>query len=148
MQWAAFIGIVVTVGGVLIINFMSLRSCGCLVAYLICFAIMIAYAVWNSKRLAPERSIHIHHYVCAGVVALFVGYQSPVLTFASGFAMGTFIEGGARWGYDPIWTWNEYEVDDEEITKPDAVKRHSKPERQRWIRIKSHQSKARINNEK
>lgn len=47
----------------------------------------------------------------------FIGYQSPILTIMHGFAMGAFIEGGARWGYDAIWE-DPNKIDDDEITKP------------------------------
>ena len=35
--------------------------------------------------------------------AIMCGYQHPVITILHGWANGVMIEGGARWGYDPIW---------------------------------------------
>lgn len=38
--------------------------------------------------------------------------------------MGTFIEGGARWGFDPIWKEvkdDESDDSDEEIAEPEPV---------------------------
>ena len=75
----------------------------------------------------------------------FICYQSELLTVMHGFAMGVFIEGGARWGFDPIWTEKksdpenmEIVIDDFKITKPKQVFKHTSSERRRWVDIKYH----------
>lgn len=58
----------------------------------------------------------------------FICYQDEVLTVCHGFAMGMFIEGGCRWGFDPIWTpatHHHDDIDDHEIVKPKNVSKHT-----------------------
>ncbi len=47
--------------------------------------------------------IHVHHYTCGMVLIVLCGYQSIPASLFHGFCNGMMIEGGARWGYDPIW---------------------------------------------
>lgn len=47
--------------------------------------------------------LHIHHYFLAICVMSFISLQTRFMTVMHGFFHGMFIEGGARWGYDPIW---------------------------------------------
>ena len=46
---------------------------------------------------------HLHHYLVAMVLQSVLGVQVPFMTFVCGLMNGTMVEGGARWGYDPIW---------------------------------------------
>lgn len=73
------------------------------------------YALWtvffvsilwlNTRRLKEQKyALHIHHYLVALIVLSFISLQTEFFTFAQGLFYGMFIEGGARWGYDPIWT--------------------------------------------
>ena len=137
-------------GGVLYFSAKGLADSDCLLRYIAWAAILVGFIVWNTKRLSPGRSLHIHHYFLAWMMLTFICYQSEFLTMMHGFAMGVFIEGGCRWGFDPIWTANEPEepIDDLAITLPKAVSKHTTPERMRWIDIKQHQSQVRSQNEK
>ena len=62
------------------------------------------------------------------------------------------IEGGCRWGFDPIWTpvekhkWSE-EAHNLQICKPKAIFKHTTPDRIKWIDIKNYQSQVRLQNE-
>jgi len=89
--------------------------------------ILVGGIVLNTKRLSPGRELHVHHYVLAWIMLSFICYQNEVLTICHGWAMGVFIEGGCRWGFDAIWTPVEptNEVDDSQITKPKEVSRHT-----------------------
>lgn len=46
---------------------------------------------------------HMHHYTIGMVFIALIGYQSVVAALIQGFCNGMMIEGGCRWGYDPIW---------------------------------------------
>lgn len=47
--------------------------------------------------------LHFHHYTWAMCMILFLGIQRPFMSFLCGWINGVMIEGGSRWGYDPIW---------------------------------------------
>ena len=148
--WVVFAMMAVTCGSVLYFALRGLAESNVLLRYLGWAVILLGFIVWNTKRLSPGRSLHIHHYFLSWMMLTFICYQSEFLTFMHGFAMGVYIEGGARWGFDPIWTANETaeEVDDLAITKPKAVSKHTTQERMRWIDIKHHQNQVRSQNEK
>ena len=94
--------LIVVLGAVAIVDLKDISSSDKLIQYLLWAVLVFGFMIWNTKR-QPNKSIWIHHYVVAGVLITFIGYQSPILTIAHGFAMGVMIEGGARWGFDPIW---------------------------------------------
>jgi hypothetical protein len=48
-------------------------------------------------------SLHMHHYTVGMIVIVLIGYQSIPASLVMGFCNGMMIEGGSRWGYDPIW---------------------------------------------
>ena len=150
LGWVVFLMMASVCGSVLYFNAKGLAESDVLMRYLAWTIILVGAIVWNTKRLSPGRSLHIHHYFLAWMMMTFICYQSEFLTVCHGFAMGVFIEGGCRWGFDPIWTSNETteEIDDLTITKPKALYKHSTAERMRWIDIKYHQSQVRSENEK
>jgi hypothetical protein len=47
--------------------------------------------------------LHLHHYTCGMLGLLLLGYQNWLFALVHGFANGVMVEGGSRWGYDPIW---------------------------------------------
>ena len=49
------------------------------------------------------RYLHFHHYTIGMCAIAILGVQKPFLSFLTGFSNGVMIEGGSRWGYDPIW---------------------------------------------
>jgi len=53
--------------------------------------------------LRKSHSLHFHHYLIGMCIILCLGYQGPVVAMFHGYANGIMIEGGSRWGYDPIW---------------------------------------------
>jgi len=142
LGWVVFLMMAVVTGSIMYFALKSLADSDVLMRYLAWAVILIGFIVLNTKRLSPDRSLHIHHYFLAWMMMTFICYQSEFLTMMHGFAMGTFIEGGCRWGFDPIWTSNEEaeEIDDLAITKPKAVSNHTRSERMRWIDVKHHQS--------
>jgi hypothetical protein len=70
--------------------------------YLMWIVAVVGFFVWNTKR-QTDKLLHVHHYVLFAFLQSIIGYQSPVFTLAQGFCAGVMVEGGARWGYDPIW---------------------------------------------
>ena len=102
--WALLAVVVVLIGSIIYICFEGFRRSHVVYRYLIWIVILVGGIVWNTKRLKGIRALHIHHYVLAFIFLSLIGYQSELLTIVHGFCMGMFIEGGCRWGYDPIWT--------------------------------------------
>jgi len=73
-----------------------------------------------------------------------LGYQDPILTFFHGYFCGLFVEGGCRWGYDPLWPKKTPDSDqspddpdqaeeDEHITDPGVRRDHTTAQRRRWL---------------
>jgi len=146
LGWVVLLMMASVVGSVLYFDFKGLEESDVLLRYLAWAAVLVGFIVWNTKRLSPERALHIHHYFLAWMMLTFICYQNEFLTVMHGFAMGVFIEGGCRWGFDPIWTACETEFEegtDLTITKPKQVSKHTTEERQRWIQIKHHQNQVR-----
>ena len=53
--------------------------------------------------LRKTHELHVHHTNIGMFFALMLGYQNVLVSILHGIANGVMIEGGARWGYDPIW---------------------------------------------
>ena len=71
----------------------------------------------------------------------FLCYQGKFFTLVHGFFNGMFIEGGCRWGFDPIWTPRE----SVEVTDDDLVEKseHTPAIRRFWIKLRAKQSEMR-----
>lgn len=75
--------------------------------YVLWFVIIILFFVVVTLALRKTHHIHVHHYTIGMVLIVLVGYQSVPAALIMGFCNGMMIEGGSRWGYDPIWVQNE-----------------------------------------
>ena len=53
--------------------------------------------------LKKTHDLHIHHTSFGSIGVIGLAYQNPLITFLHGISNGVMIEGGAKWGYDPIW---------------------------------------------
>ena len=155
--WTMFIAMIVIIGFLLRNLFVGLHACDQMIKYAALIALSIGGIYLNTKRLAPQgRELHIHHYVMGFLLASFLGYQDPLLTIAHGFCCGMYIEGGVRWGFDPIWPKSpgfarndpDQEEEDEYITEPGMKREHTRPQRRRYLSIKAHQKAIRAANEK
>lgn len=71
--------------------------------YVIWAGVLYGAIKWNTVRLKDTRVLHIHHYFLAMVLMSFISGQSPLFTVMHGFFHGMMIEGGCRWGFDPMW---------------------------------------------
>ena len=63
----------------------------------ILFFVAVTYCVRGT------RDLHLHHYTISMTLVVFLGIQRPIFSFLCGLNNGVMVEGGARWGYDPIW---------------------------------------------
>ena len=102
--WSFFIVNVILVVKILLDVIKGYKESGCALEYLIFTAAILGYAYWNTKRLGPQGyQLHIHHYVVGVFMLAIICYQSPFISAIYGFFNGMAIEGGCRWGFDPIW---------------------------------------------
>jgi len=67
-----------------------------------CFLILGLFALITCC-LRKTHKVHMHHYTVGMIVILTLGYQSIPCSLVHGFCNGMMIEGGSRWGYDPVW---------------------------------------------
>jgi uncharacterized membrane protein YfcA len=75
--------------------------------YIIWFVIIIVFFVVVTVAVKKTHHIHVHHYTIGMVLVVLIGYQSIPAALIMGFCNGMMIEGGSRWGYDPIWVKND-----------------------------------------
>ena len=144
--WGIFICIVLVFAFLLKNEVRVLSESGVLKYYGAFLGALFAFTVWNTKRLLPQGLVlHVHHYAIGFVLAVILGYQDPLLSFAHGFACGLFVEGGCRWGYDPLWEVPQPEED--MIAESGQGGEVSKPLRTRWSVISTHQSEVRKANQ-
>jgi hypothetical protein len=117
---------------------------GYLKYYGIWAAALVAAMMWQTRRVAPERKIHVHHYTLGLIIMSFLCYQGKFFTLVHGFFNGMFIEGGARWGFDRIWPY----VDSTEVTDDLLVdsSSHTPALRRLWIKLRAKQSELRQTN--
>ena len=66
-------------------------------------ALTILFVTVPTYLLRESHELHVHHTNIGMWAATMLGYQHPVITILHGLMNGVMIEGGARWGYDPIW---------------------------------------------
>ena len=108
-QWLLFIGQLVVVALILYADSAKLTECGVAYYYLLWAGTIFGFFVWHSERLIRDKkkreyyTIHVHYPCLALCFMSLLGYQSELLTFVHGVAMGLFIEGGCRQGFSPIW---------------------------------------------
>ena len=76
------------------------------------FLLIIAFFAIVTYCRRKTHHIHIHHYTIGLILILLLGYQSVAAAVIQGYCNGMMIEGGSRWGYDPIWIRNEKNAPD------------------------------------
>jgi hypothetical protein len=119
-MWTVFVVLFGLIGLILADVCYHYYAIGILKYYGLWAVVLVSALVWQSKRVAPERKIHVHHYVLAFIVMSFLCYQGKFFTLVHGFFNGMFIEGGARWGFDMIWP----PVDNPPCTDDHLVDKH------------------------
>lgn len=61
--------------------------------------------VWFYLKQRKATDVHIHHYCIGMLVLAFMCYQDVFITIVCGIFNGIMMEGGSRWGWDPIFTY-------------------------------------------
>lgn len=72
LGWATLLLMAGVVGTVLYYDFEGLKTSQVVYRYAIWAAILIGFIVWNTKRLSPDRNLHIHHYFLAWMMMTFI----------------------------------------------------------------------------
>jgi hypothetical protein len=87
------------IGGILYTVWREYDELGISLKYEIVF---VAEIIFINLGYLFGKTVHFHHYVI-GIVMVSMMSGSSRFALASGYFNGWVIEGGARWGYDPIW---------------------------------------------
>jgi len=101
--WAVFACLVLFLFGSLSYLFYLYWTVGFFTIYVGLVALAIFSFIGITKYFAGTKELHIHHYVLGMFVLTFTCYQNFFVTVLNGVFAGIMIEGGSRWGYDPIW---------------------------------------------
>ena len=102
--WSVFIFVIAFIVFLLSLLYEGFVAVGILKYYAIWLVVVIALFAANTYRLSGEAAFHLHHYTLAMILQVLLSQQSMVITIIQGFFAGVMVEGGSRWGYDPIWT--------------------------------------------
>jgi len=108
-MWTMFFVLFGMIGVILVDVCYHYYAIGYLMYYGAWAVALFGAIIWQTKRVAPERSIHVHHYTLGLIIMSFLCYQGTFFTLVHGFFNGMFIEGGSRWGFDRIWPYNPTE---------------------------------------
>ena len=102
--WAMFFALIFAIVEFLRIEVRDYIESGVLHYYVLWATVLVTYLVWNTKRQKQYgKQIHVHHYTLALILMSFNTVQSPTMSVVHGFLHGMMLEGGCRWGFDPIW---------------------------------------------
>ena len=101
--WAVFVALIIFIVALASVVFSKYYEFGLAAGYVGWIAIIAFWFWWKSQGATD---IHIHHYVLSSVGVSCIGYQCVFLTFCQAIFCGVMIEGGSRWGYDPIFTYD------------------------------------------
>ena len=97
---------------------------GLIMWYIGWFFLIIGFFTVVTLCLRKTHHLHMHHYTIGMILIVMFGYQSVTAAVIQGYCNGMMIEGGSRWGYDPIWIrndpHNEAPLDEEQDVESDA----------------------------
>lgn len=126
--------------------FSSYYQIGCLTYYLIFgFIGFVIFYYKNKKMTQKGLNLHVHHYCVSLILVPFICYQSIVVTFMQGFLIGMMIEGGARWGFDPLWV-DDNDYNNVAFVNSNPKLHRSRAERRKWLLLCNDQDKKRMEN--
>ena len=103
-MWILWIVVMIIVVGAFVNLCFVLYDSGMLLSYIIVLILLagtVSILTWNYSQQGYE--LHIHHYCFGFVFAALSGYQDIIISASQAFCTAIYIEGGCRWGYDPIW---------------------------------------------
>ncbi|KAK9480547.1 hypothetical protein V1514DRAFT_359470 [Lipomyces japonicus] len=100
-------------GGIAAITFVLLTIfvCACGQAYIIwknnqffpyLFGYFIVMMTLIGMALVPEETLRIHHYILGLLILPATAFQTSLSVLYQGLAVGMFLNGATRWGYDSI----------------------------------------------
>lgn len=95
--------------------------CGMFFWYMGWCILIVVVLVLITVIVRKTHRLHMHHYTVGMIILLTVGYQSIPAAILSGFSNGMMIEGGARWGYDPVWVRKKPKAPKTTTVQPAAV---------------------------
>ena len=101
--WTAFIAfncVILAIFSYLIYLWVTIGRAWLLFSIL-AFELVLFFGV--TFALKKTHYLHLHHYTIAMLLIPFPSVQDGFLTFVGAYCNGVMIEGGSRWGYDPIW---------------------------------------------
>jgi hypothetical protein len=65
-----------------------------------------------------KRSVHLHHWTFSFICASFLNYNHWIPCIFHALASGSGLEGGYRWGFDPVWkTIDDYNPNENQNKK-------------------------------
>ena len=79
-MWFIFFVLFGMIAAILAFTIKGYIAAGVLKYYVAWASALFGFLVWNTKRLAPERHIHVHHYLLAMIILSLVCFQSVFLT--------------------------------------------------------------------
>lgn len=101
--WAFTAFLVVVLLGLMAYFITVYARAGVLLGYFIFGLCIVLAFLLPTLVLRKSYKLHVHHYTIGMILIALIGYQSVVAAIVHGFCNGMMIEGGCRWGYDPIW---------------------------------------------
>ncbi|KAK9462410.1 uncharacterized protein V1516DRAFT_620821 [Lipomyces oligophaga] len=66
------------------------------------FAYSIVFSTLIVMALVPEETLRIHHYILGLLILPATAFQTTLSVLWQGLAVGMFLNGSTRWGYDSI----------------------------------------------
>jgi len=71
--------------------------------YYVVLLLLIGGFIIIKTFLSPDKHLHIHHYFLMMIILPFLGLHINLDLVLFGVLSGIMIEGGCRWGLDPVW---------------------------------------------
>ena len=102
-MWVIFCGLILLILSIFSYLFYLYHTVGFLMIYLGLLVVTIGSFALITYCLRQNYNLHIHHYVLGMIMITFSCYQNTFVTILHAIFNGIMIEGGSRWGYDPIW---------------------------------------------
>jgi hypothetical protein len=66
----------------------------------------VVFVCAGNALMKPGSSFHLHHWTIGLMGMTYLSYPHWMFAILHGLCCGLMIDGGARWGFDPIWVPN------------------------------------------
>eukprot|EP00352_Strombidinopsis_acuminata_P005683 CAMPEP_0176354028 /NCGR_PEP_ID=MMETSP0126-20121128/12237_1 /TAXON_ID=141414 ORGANISM="Strombidinopsis acuminatum, Strain SPMC142" /NCGR_SAMPLE_ID=MMETSP0126 /ASSEMBLY_ACC=CAM_ASM_000229 /LENGTH=151 /DNA_ID=CAMNT_0017705973 /DNA_START=839 /DNA_END=1294 /DNA_ORIENTATION=+ len=138
--WAIFLFFIVFILSIIFVTFRVYYEINYLKWYILYAIFGVGFILLKTRMEKGKKKLHIHHYFWSSTIVTFLCYQSVFITFCAGLFNGITLEGGANWGFDPIWlpldaesklmtSKPREEIEDELMDK----RKHTVSHRNAWI---------------